>query len=424
MAEKRCALCQRPPNEVKALLGGPNGPWICDRCTTSAWETLVETQNKSKPKKKDEKPLLKPREINAYLDEHVISQTKAKQDVAVAIYNHYKRREAIRRGLKYECEIQKSNILILGPSGTGKTEIARAIAKMLGVPFHNADATKMTASGYVGQDVESMIKGVLQDADGDIERAQWGICFLDECDKIARKSGRDGSHYRDVGGEAVQQSLLKMVEGTKVVVPRGLGLMVGQGSESDLVDTTNILFIFAGSFAGIEDVVRKRMNKNVRLGFGSDVKKELDLKDVYSSIEEEDILEFGIIPELLGRLPVHTSTLPLTDDEMVQVLTQPKNAIIKQFKALYDMDGIDLQFDDGALRAIAQEAQKRPTGARALRSILERILRPYSFDYPSELDVEAVRITEEVVKKTGEAIVVNGDRRKKKPEPPPVAAQG
>lgn len=419
MAEKRCSICQRPPNEVKALIGGPSGPWICDRCTTTAWETLDEIQTKNKPKVED-KPLLKPREIFAHLNEHVIAQTRSKQDVSVAIYNHYKRREAIKRGLKYECEIQKSNILLLGPSGTGKTEIARSVSKMLGVPFFNADATKMTASGYVGQDVESMIQGVLQDADGDIERAQWGICFLDECDKIARKSGRDGSHYRDVGGEAVQQALLKMVEGTKVVIPRNRSI---QGGETDVVDSTNILFIFAGSFAGIEEVVRKRMNKDVRLGFGSGAKKELSLSDVYLSVEEEDILEFGIIPELLGRLPILTSTLPLTDDEMVQVLTQPKNAIIKQFKALYDMDGIDLQFEEGALRAIAKEAQKRPTGARALRSILEKILRPYSYDYPSEEDIVAVRISEDVVKGSGEAVVVNGDRRKKKAEPAPAAAQ-
>jgi ATP-dependent Clp protease ATP-binding subunit ClpX len=208
-----------------------------------------------------------------------------------------------------------------------------------------------------------------------------------------------------------------MVEGTKVSIPRNRSI---QGGEVDVVDSTNILFIFAGSFAGIEDIVRKRMNKDVRVGFGSGVKKELSTRDVYLAIEEEDILEFGIIPELLGRLPIHTTTLPLTDDEMIQVLTQPKNAIIKQFKALYDMDGIDLQFDEAALKAIAQEAQKRPTGARALRSILEKILRPYSYDYPSEEEVTALRITESVVRGDGEAVVV----RKKKPEIGPTAAQG
>lgn len=409
---KRCEFCKRPANEVKQLIGDKDGPFICNRCVELASETII-TQQKNALARPEEKPLLKPREIKAFLDQHVISQDKTKMDVAVAVYNHYKRREAIRKGLKLDCEIQKSNILMLGPSGTGKTECARTISKMLGVPFYVADATKMTQAGYVGDDVESMVQGLLQDSGGDVERAEWGIIFLDEIDKVARKSGRGASGYRDVTGEGVQQALLKMVEGSKITAPRGMGskMISSAGQACDIVDTANVLFICAGSFAGIEEVVRKRVNKDVRLGFGSAKKKEMDEKEVYLSIEEEDILEFGIIPELAGRLPVLTSTLPLTEDEMVQILTEPKNAIVKQFKALFQMDGIDLQFDEAALRAIGREAKKRPTGARALRSILEKVLRPYSFDYPSEEEVTAVRITEDVVLGKGDAVVVREGRK-------------
>jgi ATP-dependent Clp protease ATP-binding subunit ClpX len=413
MAEKRCTFCKRPPNEVKQLIGGEGGPLICDRCIGSASATLSEGQKKVQ--KPEDKPLLKPREIKAFLDDHVISQEKAKMDVAVAVYNHYKRRDAIKRGLKLDVEIQKSNILLLGPSGSGKTEIARAITKMLGVPFYVADATKLTMAGYVGEDVESMLQGLLQDAGGDTERAEWGVIFLDEVDKVARKSGRAASGYRDVTGEGVQQALLKMVEGARVSVPRGMGnrMVSGSGQAADMIDTTNVLFVCAGSFAGIEETVKLRVNKDCRVGFGSSSRKEMDGKDVYLAIEEEDILEFGIIPELLGRLPVHTTTLPLTEDDMVRILTEPKNAIIKQFKALFQMDGMDLQFDDAALRAIGRDAQKRPTGARALRSILEKVLRPYSFDYPSEEEVTAVRITEDVILGKGEAVIVREGRKSK-----------
>lgn len=295
----------------------------------------------------------------------------------------------------------------------GKTQLARSLARMLGVPFYVGDATKLTMSGYVGDDVESLLQGLLAACGGDASQAEWGIVFLDEADKLARKSGRNASGFRDVTGEGVQQSLLKLVEGSLVQVPRGTAKL-GMTNEHDLINTENILFILAGSFAGIEDIVKDRKNKKVRVGFGGDVRREIPDTEVYNSIEEADILEFGIIPELLGRIPVHTSVLPLTEEEMVRVLTEPKDALTRQFQALFKIDGIDLQFDEGALKAIGREAKSRPTGARALRSILERILKPYAFELPSDPTAKGLRITLEVVEKKAEAIITRVGA-----EPPP-----
>jgi len=296
---------------------------------------------------------------------------------------------------------------------TGKTEIARSIAKMLNVPFHVGDATRLTQAGYVGDDIESLVQGLIANANGDLERAQWGIIFLDEADKLARKSGRSGSGYRDVGGEGVQQSILKMLEGSEMPVPRGVGMRMGMGGQTDMVDTTNILFVFAGSFAGIEEIIERRVNKGShRVGFGTEERKKLDKTATYLSVTEEDVLEFGLIPELLGRLPVLTTCIDLTEGEMVRILVEPKNAILKQFTALFKLDGIDLQFDEDALKAIGREAKKRPTGARALRSIIEDVLRPFSFESRSETDIKAIRITEDVVLKKGEAVIVRREAKK------------
>jgi len=403
----RCSFCNRPRNEVKQLIaGGDQGPFICNRCLKESWTAIqvAETQTKNKA----EEPLRKPREIKALLDQHVIGQEKAKTDMAIAVYNHYKRREAQKKGMDLDgVEIQKSNILLMGPSGTGKTELARSIARMLNVPFYVGDATRLTQAGYVGDDVESLLQGLIQAADGDTERAQWGIIFLDEIDKLARKSGRGATGYRDVTGEGVQQALLKLLEGSKVVVPRGQGTkMVMSDSGADVIDTSNILFIGAGSFAGIEEVVTERLNKGASIGFGSSDRKKIEKTEVYMNVCEDDVLEFGLIPEMMGRLPVLTTTLELTEEEMVRILTEPKNALIKQFKALFGMDNVDLQFDEGALRAIGIEAKKRPTGARGLRSIVESLLRPYSFDMPSDPSVEAIRITEDVVLGKAKALIV------------------
>ena len=281
---------------------------------------------------------------------------------------------------------------------------------MLGLPFHVADATRLTQAGYVGDDVESILQGLIADADGDIERAQWGICFIDEFDKLARKSGRTASGHRDVTGEGVQQALLKLLEGSRVPVPRGMGnKMAFAGAGADMIDTSNILFIGSGSFAGIEEIVERRVNKGTKMGFGGEARKSFEKTDIYRQVIRADILEFGMIPELVGRMPVLTSVYDLTVDEMVRVLTEPKNAIIKQFRAMYRLDGIDLQFDPPALQAIAKEAKEDPTGARALRSVVKRVLKTFSFEAPSDPTIRAIRITEEAVKDSAKAIISRQD---------------
>jgi len=415
----RCGFCGKPQNEVKSLVSSKDGSsHICNDCIGGCVGALGASPKEDSPKAKKEEPLRKPTEINAFLGEHVIAQDSARQDISVAVYNHYKRREVARRGIVANAElanvdIDKSNILLMGPTGTGKTHIARTVAKLLGVPFYVADATRFTQAGYVGDDVESMLQGLIADAGNDIDKAQWGIIVIDEIDKLARKSGRNASGYRDVSGEGVQQSLLKLIEGAKVRVPRGFGRSIGvgqgPGANGDEVDTANILFMCFGSFAGIEEIVKQRINKNASVGFNtSPDKQRRDLTDreVFSQVTEKDVLEFGIIPELKGRLPVLTSTLPLTEEEMVRVLTEPKNAIVKQFRALFAMDGIDLQFDDGALGAIARIAQDLPMGARGLRSIVERVVKKYAYELPADGTVRQLLITREVVEDSVEAEVI------------------
>ena len=423
---KRCAFCHKPANEVKSLIqgaDGPDGAQICNRCIVAGAKAL---NREVSPTEEKERPIPNPREIKAFFDEYVISQERAKKDIAVAVYKHYRRLEAKKAGGLLatdsdlaKVEVEKSNILMLGPSGTGKTEIARTVTRMIGVPFYVADATKFTSAGYVGDDVESMIQGLIAAAGNDIERAEKGVIFIDEIDKIARKSGRGATGYRDVTGEGAQQAMLKIIEGDKVSVPRGMQ-KVGMGAASDIVDTTDILFICAGSFAGgIEDIVKDRVNKKAKMGFGNQaIRRDIKPEEIYAEAIEADVLEFGIIPELKGRLPVMTTTLPLTEEEMVRVLTEPKNAIVKQFKAQFAMDGIKLTFEDEALSAIGKMAKERPTGARALRGIMEDVLGRYVFDHAGDPQVTAIHITEAVVKDGSDAVVT----RRSDDEPAPTPA--
>lgn len=407
--QKKCNFCGRPRNEVKHLVGAPDGvTHICNSCIDETSKAVEEVERKSES---TALPLKKPREITALLDKVVIGQTDAKRDMAIAIYKHFRRKEVSKDGgvlLEGErIEIEKSNILLPGPSGSGKTLIARAIAKMIDVPFYVADCNRLTQAGYVGDDPESILQGLFADAQQNIERTQWGIIFLDEFDKLARKSGRSPSGYRDVTGEGVQQALLKLIEGHQVPIPRGTGIRTVSGvTPIDVIDTTNILFVAAGSFAGIEEIVDHRLNASSGIGFGREHPRERDKTDVYKNITAEDVEEFGLIPEIVGRLPILTSTYELTEEELVRILIEPQNAICKQFRALFFLDGIDLQFDPGALQTIAKLAKKRPTGARALRTIMEEILEPYSYEAPDNPDIATIRITKKAVLNPGSALVL------------------
>jgi ATP-dependent Clp protease ATP-binding subunit ClpX len=384
-------------------LAGQNSPVaICNRCVEEITvEFNGDTRRSDEPARSD-RVLYTPKEVRSYLNDFVIGQEPAKTAISVAVYNHFKRRR-VPQGISLEfdgghaerVELDKSNILLMGPSGTGKTHIARSIARFLHVPFFVGDATRLTQSGYVGDDVETLLQGLVQDAQGDIAKAEWGIIFIDEIDKISRKSGRNGSGYRDVSGEGVQQALLKLLEGSKVQVPR-MDRAAGR-TTYDTVDTTNILFICAGSFAGIEEVVEQRLNKNARMGFGGGRGDKVSKSQAYLDVSDDDVLEFGIIPEMLGRLPVLTTTIELSEEDLLQVLTEPRNSIIKQFKALYSMDDVELKFTPEALKAIAAEAKKRATGARSLRSIVESALASASFEVPGS-DISAVLVTDETVR--------------------------
>lgn len=417
---EKCSFCGHEKNEVPGgrFIKGQGDALICDDCVGNAASML----GSSKPKDSKKEPTLgKPREIKAYLDQHIISQERLKKAVATAVYHHFKRRDAARAKKAGDVKIQKSNMLVLGPTGSGKTECFRAISEMLKLPFYVQDCTRLTQQGYVGDDADDMLRGLLQVAGGDVERAQWGIILLDEFDKVARKSGRSASGYRDITGEGVQQGMLRTLEGAQVPVTRGMGknasvTTIGANGEVrsnvDILDTTNILFVCAGSFAGIEEIVETRVNKTARLGFGSveNQRKKLSKSEVYLAVKQEDILEFGIIPEMLGRLPIITTTLELSNEDMVRVLTEPKNAVVKQFQALFAMDDINLQFDKEALLAIGSEAKKRPTGARGLRGLLEEILSPYAFDAPSFEDIVGLRITADVVAGTAPAVILRQDK--------------